>query len=342
MKKIASLLAPLVFAGLAVPAGAASATAPAVHRSLAAGPRTLAASPAVAQALGVGLNLDVVGRITASGTTFKTSVDIANNTSADTQVDAFFSGVDLHDGHAIDIGPVSINAADGIVSQASELLASLSVFHSDDFIDDLAQVSLITPAEENDGVLGSLFVVYNSPSSGLFDQIGQGSVQARFYSANAQGTIGVSANGHELTEVEPTSIVGIVRDTVDTHESSTPQVYTNFFINNEGFADASNHDTIQADDVQVRLTAYSNSTGTKVGQSAALPIAAFNTIGVSQVWQQLHGSSNDDTLIVFVDIVSGNSAITGLSSLNDNGTKDPSAAQLRPADWSAGRPAGLP
>jgi hypothetical protein len=57
------------------------------------------------------------------------------------------------------------------------------------------------------------------------------------------------------------------------------------------------------------------------------------------VFDAVHGNhATDDTLIVFVDITSGNSAITGLSSLNDAGTKDPSAAQLRPADWSTGHP----
>ncbi|HET7453100.1 MAG TPA: hypothetical protein VFL12_10185, partial [Thermoanaerobaculia bacterium] len=299
MKKSARLLAPLVLAGFAIPAGAAGITVPGVHRSPAAS-RRLAVTPQVASAVGVGLNLDVVGRITASGTTFKTSVDISNNTSTDTQVDVYFSGNDLTHGTAIDIGPVSVTAA-GLVSQGAAELAHLSVFHSDDLIDDFRQAGLITQTEEDDGILGSLFVIYNSPSAGLFDQIGQGSVQARFYSANADGTIGVSANGHELTESEPTSLVGIVRNTVG--EAGTPQLYTNFFINNEGYADTSGN--IVANDIQVKLTAYSNSTGAKVGQSAAIPIGAFQTVGYPNVWQQLHGSSNDDTLIVFVDIVSG-------------------------------------
>jgi hypothetical protein len=337
MKKIARLLAPLVSAGFAVSAGAAGITVPDVHRSLSASTRRLAVTPQVAQAIGVGLNLDVVGRITAGGTTFKTSVDIANNTTTDTQVDIYFSGTDLAHGTAIDIGPISVSAA-GLVSQGADLLAHLSVFHSDDLIDDFRAAGLITQTEEDDGVLGSLFAIYNSPSAGLFDQIGQGSVQARFYSANADGTIGVSANGHELTETEPTSLVGIVRDTVGPpSEAGTPQVYTNFFINNEGFADTSGN--IVANDVQVRLTGYSNHTGAKTGQTGLLSIGAFQTIGVSKVFDAVGGNhATDDTLIVFVDIVSGTSAISGLSSTNDAGTKDPSAAQLRPADWATGHP----
>jgi hypothetical protein len=332
MKKIASLLAPLALASLAVPAGAVSlSNAPVVHRGTAS-IRRLAASPAaVTQASGVGLNLDVVGRIPASGTLFKTAVDIANNTTAATQVDAYFSG--LIGGTHVDI-VVGITRT-GIVQQAAAPLEALSVFHSDDFIDDLRAAGYISDAEESGSILGSLFVIYNSPSAGLFDQIGQGSVQARFYSDNDQGTIGVSANGHELTQSEPTSIVGIARDTQG--EADTPQLYTNFFINNEGYA--AGDGTIVVNPVTVKLTGYSNSTGAKVGESSPINIGSFETVGIPKVFDAVHGNhATDDTLIVFVDITSGNSAITGLSSLNDAGTKDPSAAQLRPADWSTGHP----
>jgi len=333
MKKIASLLAPLALAVTAVPAGAASlSSVPMVHRATGSAIRRLSTSPAATpQASGVGLNVDVVGRIPATGTLFKTAVDIANNTTSDTQVDAYFSG--LIGGSHVDI-VVGITAS-GIVQQGAAQLAALSVFHSDDFIDDLRAAGYITQAEEGGTILGSLFVIYNSPSAGLFDQIGQGSVQARFYSENDQGTIGVSANGHELTESEPTSIVGIARDTQG--EAGTPQLYTNFFINNEGYA--ASDGSIVANPVTVKLTGYSNSTGLKVGESSTIAIGPFETVGVSKVFDAVHGShATDDTLIVFVDIVSGNSAISGLSSLNDVGTKDPSAAQLRPADWSAGHP----
>jgi len=332
MKKIVSLLAPLALAVVAVPAGAVSlSNVPAVHRE-ASSARRLAATPAaVTQAIGIGLNLDVVGRIPTTDTLFKTAVDIANNTTSDTQVDAYFSG--LIGGAHVDI-TVGI-AATGIVQQGTANMAHLSVFHSDDFIDDLRAAGYITQTEENGSILGSLFVVFNSPSAGLFDQIGQGSVQARFYSENDQGTIGVSANGHELTESEPTSIVGIARDTQG--EADTPQLYTNFFINNEGYA--ASDGSIVANPVTVKLTGYSSVTGAKVGESGTIAIGPFETVGVSKVFDAVHGNhSTDDTLIVFVDIISGNSAISGLSSLNDAGTKDPSAAQLRPADWSAGHP----
>ncbi|HET9794190.1 MAG TPA: hypothetical protein VFS34_06990 [Thermoanaerobaculia bacterium] len=338
MKKIASLLAPLALAVAAMPAGAAtlsnrSLAAP-VHRGAAA-VRRLATTPAVAhQATGVGINLDLVGRIPTSDALFKTSIDIANNTNTDTQVDAYFSG--LIGGSHVDI-IVSITAT-GIVQQGASQLASLSVYHSDDFIDDLHNAGYITSTEESGSIIGSLFVIYDSPSAGLFDQIGQGSVQARFYSTHSDGgTIGVSANGHELTQSEPRSLVGIVHDTRG--ESGTPQLYTNFFVNNEGYA-ASDGSIVNNNGlpIKIRLTGYSNATGQKTGQSSTISIGPFETVGLSKVSDIIRGSSTDDTFIVFVDIVDGDSAISGLSSTNDVLTLDPSAAQLRPADWSAGQP----
>jgi hypothetical protein len=246
-------------------------------------------------------------------------------------VDAYFSGVT--GGVHIDI-VVGITAA-GFVDQGTAQMARQSVFHSDDFIDDLRVQNLISQAEENAGVLGSLFVIYNSPSVGLFDQIGQGSVQARFFSDQFGGTVGVSANGHELTSSEPSSLVGIARDTVG--ESNTPQVQTNFFVNNEGYAD--NSGNLVVNPVTVRLTGFSNATGAQLPNHPTFAIGPFETVAMGNLFAVMGANkAQDDTIIIFVDIINqGNSAISGLSSTNDITTKDPSAAQLRPADWTNGR-----
>jgi hypothetical protein len=337
MKRISSCLAATVLVAIAVSSASARASAlPKVHRfAVSSGARRMAVTPAVSQALGVGINLDVVGRLTGSGNTlFRTSVDIANNTNTATQVDAFFDGA--IGGVNTDI-VVSVTAA-GLVAQGApgQLLADHAVFHSDDYIDDLKAAGLITQAEEDAGILGSLFVIYNSPSTGLFDQIGQGSVQARFYSSNFGGTIGVSANGHELTASEPTSLVGIARDT--TGEANTPQVTTNFFINNEGFADAGTGNLI-VNPVTVRMSGFSNVTGNPLPHTQTITIDSYETVGLGNIYATLGASTagDGDSIVVFFDIISGNSAISGLSSTNDSATKDPSAAQLRPADWTAGR-----
>lgn len=342
MKKFTSVFVAVLAVAFAAGAGATPLTGSRVlpiRRAPASG-RTKNAVIQATQAFGVGINLDVVGRLVGSGNTlFKTSVDIANNTNTTTQVDAYFVG--LIGGQHVELDPVSITAS-GIVEQGAGTLSARTVFHSDDFIDALRAFGAISQADENGGILGSLLVVYNSPSNDLFfSDTGQGAVQARFYStvgagngSLSGGTIGVSANGHELTGDEPTSLFGIARDTIGI--AGTPQVYTNFFINNEGFPNAQGQPVVNP--IQIRLTGYSPTTHAITGQSGLISIGDYETVAVGNVFQLVGGNlATDDTLVVFVDIVSGSSAISGLSSTNDNTTKDPSAAQLPRADWAHGR-----
>jgi len=329
MKRISTCLAASVFAAAASSAIAGPGAIPTVHRGQPAAIRRLSVTPAAA-AFGVGINLDVCGRIQTSGGLARTSIDIANNTNTATQVDAFFDG--LVGGSATEI-VVGVTAA-GLVAQGAQQLADHSVFHSDDFIDDLRAAGLITQAEENAGVLGSLFVIFNSPSAGLFDQIGQGTVLGRFFTDHCGGTVGVSLTGHELTSSEPSSLVGVARDT--TAESGVPTITTNFFINNEGFAGSGGAITVNP--VRVQLTGFSNVTGNELPLHPQFDIGNFQTIPIGGVLKAVGGDPNvDDTIVVFVDIISGSSAISGDSSTNDVNSQDPSAAPLRPADWSAGR-----
>jgi len=343
MKKICTFLAASAVAFAAAPSRAASL--PKVHRSsstvrnaaIVRNAPGKASTQAVGDALGIGLNLDEIGRLPASlvGTLFRTSINIANNTDTSTHVDAWFVGR-TQSGPSTRIEVVVGVSNTGIFASGTDTLADHSVYHSDDFIDDLKTLGLITQAEEDAGIVGSLFVVYDG-----FDQNGQGSVEGRLYSSNFGGTIGASGTGHELTTDEPLSIVGIARntETAANSDAHTPRVHTNFFINNEGYAKASTahpgtFDLI-VNPVTIRLTGYSNATGAVTGQSSTIQIQPYETVGISRVFDAVHGDSSvDDSLVVFVDIISGDSAISGLATTNDEGTKDPSSAQLRPADWS--------
>ena len=130
--------------------------------------------------------------------------------------------------------------------------------------------------------------------------------------------------------------MGIARDT--TGEANTPQVTTNFFINNEGYANATTGDIIHAP-VTVTMSGFSNATGNPLPKTFTFPIGDFQTAVVGNIYTTLgaNRATDGDSIVVFFDIASGNSAISGLSSTNDSVTKDPSAAQLRPADWTDGR-----
>ncbi len=279
-----------------------------------------------------GMNVDVIGRLTGSGgVLFKTSLDVSNNTTDSTRVDFFAELKDSVNGNFFEVTGSIANS--GVTSPGGGQLLDLSVAHFDDFIDALRAAGGVSAQEESDGLLGSLVLEF----FGFSPALGKASAEARFYSTVSAGngsfsggTIGVSANGHEFTDAEPSSLVGIVRNSLG--EANTPQIYTNFFICNEGYIDPSVG--LTGATVTLRLTGYSNKDGSVTGTLDIPSVEWGQTAVVSDVFTALHGNhAKDDTLLVFVDIVSGNSAISGLSSKNDNVTKDPSAAQLRPADF---------
>ncbi len=298
--------------------------------------RTRAATLATTSAVGIGVEVDLVGRVIGGGNTlFRTAVDVANNTNTATQVDFYYDV--LVGGVPVEL--VGSITAEGIVAQGTGTLAARSVFHSDDFVDDLrasgpAIPGNLTSAEESAGVTGGMLLIFNSPHAGLFDQVGQGSALARFYSDGCNGTIGVSVSGHELTTTEPKGIVGIARDTRG--EAGTPQIYTNFFVTNEGYVNPTTHAFV-ANPVMLRLTGY-DSAGAVTGTydvPTALGIGQTATIG--NLFQLLGANPAAGDIDVFVEIVSGDSGISGIASYNDAGSKDPSAAPLHRATWTSGR-----
>jgi len=299
--------------------------------------RDASTQAASAPAVGIGDEVDVVGRVVGGGETlFRTAVDVSNNTNTATQVDFYYDV--LVGGVAVEL--VGSLTDSGIVAQGTGTLGARSVFHSDDFVDDLRAAGAaipgnLTAAEEGAGVIGGMLVIFNSPRAGLFDQVGQGSAQARFYSSGCSGTIGVSVAGHELTTTEPKSLVGIARDTRG--EAGTPQLYTNFFVTNEGYVNASTHAFV-ANPVTLKLTWY-NSAGAVAGTytlPAALGVGQTAVLG--NVFALLGASpAAGDSIVVFIDVTSGDSGISGVASYNDNGSKDPSAAPFHRGTWTSGR-----
>lgn len=326
---------PLALLTLLLVATAASAAV--VRRGPDASRVRAAAGLASAPAIGIGVEVDVVGRVIGGGNTlFRTAVDVANDTNAATQVDFYYDV--LVGGVPVEL--VGSLTDSGIVAQGTGTLGPRAVFHSDDFVDDLRAAGPaipgdLTSAEESAGVIGGMLVIFNSPHAGLFDQVGQGSAQARFYSDGCNGTIGVSASGHELTTTEPKGLVGIARDTRG--EAGTPQLYTNFFITNEGYVNPSTHAFV-ANPVTLKLTGY-NSAGAVTG-TYTLPAAlgVGETATVVNLFSLLGANpAQGDTLVVFAEITSGDSGISGLASVNDNDSKDPSASPLHRGTWSSGR-----
>lgn len=277
-----------------------------------------------ALANGLGLNLSIVGRLVGGGNTlFVTSIDISNNTAAATQVDFYFDGIDL-----VTQSPIVIDGsiADGglTASDAPGTLRGHSNVHFDDFIDALVQAGRLSAEVRDHGVLGSLLVVYDG-----FTRSGEGSASARFENDFGGGTIGVALAGEVITTDEPQALVATVRDT---RGRPGPQLYTNMFINNLGLTPSGGG---VAGPVTVELTARANSTGQPVGTTISLvDIGPGQTRSIGQVLTAMQVPTVDeDTILVFARVVSGDAAIAGAISVVDATTRDGSVVGMSRADF---------
>ena len=288
----------------------------AVIVAIACGSRAQAAAPSPA-ARGLAVNIPVVGRLTASGgILFKTAIDVTNNTGAATQVD-------FHLVATVGTSPITV---DGSISAGGTMRGHFN-YHADDFVDALVHAGMVSASAESTGLLGSVRFVFDG-----FTKSGQGSASANFYrdlsAGSASGTIGVSATGHEISANEPVKLVGTFRNTLG---KPGPQVYPNLFINNMGVTPIGE---AGATPVDVQISAFSNTTGAPVGVTKSLTgIAPGQTVVFGPVLSALSVPGSEDTVIVYVTVVSGNAAIAALAVQVDNGTRDSTSVELHRADF---------
>lgn len=307
----------------------------AVLVAIASWSRAEAANPAPA-ARGLAVNIPVVGRLTASGgILFKTAIDVSNNTGTAARVDFFLIGASGASSIAV---TGSISSSGTLVAQgAGGTMRGHFNYHADDFVDALVQAGMISPSVESAGVLGSVRFVFDG-----FTKSGQGSAAANFYrqldAGSTSGTIGVSATGHEISANEPVRLVGTFRNTLG---RPGPQTYPNLFINNIGVTpvtSAAPCDSCQqaaaATAVDVQISAYSNTTGNPAGvPKTIVGIAPGHTVVFGPVLSALSVPPSDDTVLVYVTVVSGNAAIAALAVQVDNGTHDSTSVELHRADF---------
>jgi hypothetical protein len=294
-----------------------SAAAPLVAREQ----RALLARPArtraVGAAVGLGVNLPLVARLIGAGSTlYLSTVDIANHSSAATEVDFYLDGVNLRTS-----APISVN---GFITTrgSSSLMQGRSTAHFDDFIDDLVQAVILPTTIESDGFIGSVLFVFNG-----FNRSGQGSATVRFYNASGGGTIGQALRGHEMSNNEPQTLVASV---YDMRGKSGPQLYPNLFINNTGLTPSG---AAASGPVGVHIQAYADSNGSAVGVPIDTSIGIGQTVGVSDVLNRMSVPLSEDTVIVFVTVTSGTAAIAGVSAEVDETTRDGSTVDMARADF---------
>jgi hypothetical protein len=283
------------------------------------------ANATLVAASGMGVSLPLVARLVGAGATlYISTVDVSNNsTTAAAQVDFYFNGVDLATSAPVAVTG-SISADGSLVAQgAGTPLRARSNAHFDDFIDALVKAGMLSASVESDGFIGSVLLVFNG-----FSASGQGSATVRFYNALGGGTVGQSLKGHELSTSEPQSLVATVRDSRG--KANTPQLYANIFVNNTGVTPTG---VGTANAVSIHVQAYANSTGLAIGAPLDTSIGVGQTVGISDVLTSLKIPAGEDTVLVYVTVTSGTSAIAGVFAEVDQTTRDGTTTDMSRADF---------
>src|SRR5215470_2372053 len=290
--------------------------------ALLAQPSDLSVSQTEAAASGLGINVPLVARLIGAGSTlYRSSVDVANNSTLSAQVDFYLDGIDIASSAPISKAG-SISSAGALVAQGTGgLMRSKSNVHYDDFIDALLAAGLLPANIENDGFIGSVLFVFNGLSKS-----GQAEAKVRFFSDFQGGTIGQALRGHEITGAEPQSLVASLRDS---RGKAGPQLYANLFINNTGLTPSG---APASGPVGVKVQAYANSTGLAVGTPLNTAIGLGQTVGVNDVLHTLAVPASEDTVLVFITVTSGNAAIAGVQAQVDQTTRDGSVMDMGRAD----------
>ena len=268
-------------------------------------------------ASGLGVNLAAIGHVPAGPKVFKTEVNVQNNTSVAAQIDVYFSGVS---GGTPFSANASISSAGALVAQGSGgTVRGHSNIHFDDFVHSLVQAGRLPASVETSGILGSTLFVFNG-----FSKSGQGSAVARFYVEGCGGTVGQAINGREVTTAERTKIITFVRDS---RGQPGPQLYPNLFVNNMGVTPTGSGTATQID---IKLSAFSNSTGNPVGTPKTLTgIGPGQTLLIGNVLSTLGIPAGEGTVLVLMEVVNGNAAIDGgvveLDATSGDGTSSGAA-----------------
>ncbi|MGH9443238.1 MAG: hypothetical protein ACRD16_13295, partial [Thermoanaerobaculia bacterium] len=236
------------------------------------------------------------------------------------KVDFIFQGADVKTGAAISVAGIFVN--DG-----GSMMRSFSDIRYDDFIDALVQKSAITTAQESDGVLGSMVLIYEGIATSNL-----ASARARFFSSQFGGTIGVAVNGHPFTGTETTAVAGAFTDTRTL--ANTPQLYSNIFVTNFGKYVAGTG-FVSSDDT-VRISAFSSSTGQPLGTPLTVPIASFRTLSTSL--SALGVPAGSGAVIVLAKATSGQGLLVGVGAEVDDATKDPSGFEMNAVPASSTGP----
>ena len=260
----------------------------------------LFAVPALA---GFSVDLPVVTKVQGATTIFYTSLTVTNNSA--TSTDVLFEYITAD--YTVDASGVLIGG-----------LAGHGSFHTDDFIQYLADQGFLTAAQAASS-FGSLLLNFSAAS---FTAGTEASAVARIYNyqtAGARPSIGFAYRGNVLRQEGAHTVTSVIRNTAGL--ATGPDISTNLGFENVGINDAG---ALDANPVTVQLSFYDGATGAPVGGHPSYTLKAGQIVQVNGAWNAFGLPAGTHEVLVVATETSGTAQIGGYVVLKDNATNDTS------------------
>ena len=247
------------------------------------------------------VDLPVVVHSQGATTTFYTSLDVSNHTSASTAVSFEYISSDL-----------SVDAQGNFPP-----LGPHGNFHTDDVLGYLATQGVITQAQSTSG-FGTMLIVFANPT---FTAGTEASASARIYNylnAGQTPSVGLAYRAVPLAVNGAHTVSTVIQDTT-AGGGSGPSISTNLGLEDVGINDAGQVDT---NPITIQLTFYDPVTGGQVGQQPTISLKAGQVTQINNVWAAYGIPTTTHNVVAVATETSGGAQIRGYVSLKDTATND--------------------
>jgi hypothetical protein len=254
----------------------------------------------------VNMFFPIVTRARGVSTTFYTAIDVTNNHSS-ASTDVLFQ----------------YRSADGAINTSGTLttLGTHGNFHTDDFIQLLADRGAITPTQAN-STFGTLVLTF---ANAAFSTGTEASAVARIYNylvGNSGASVALAYRAQPIRPNGAHRLTSIISDARFAGAGTAPVVLTNFGIANMGVDDSGSPTTNAA---TVTLSFFDPRVGIRVGTQPTYTLNPGQVVQINDVFGQFSlPSVGSNSLIVTVDGPTGATApqIEGYVVIKDTSSND--------------------
>jgi hypothetical protein len=247
------------------------------------------------------VDLPVVTRVQGANTFFYTALTITNDSAVSTDVLFEYLSAD----YAVDASGVLISG-----------MAAHTSFHTDDFIQYLADHGALTAAQAA-GSFGSLLLNF---SAAAFTTGNEASAVARIYNYQTAGqrpSIGFAYRGNVLRQNGAHTVSSVIRNTAGLN--SGPDISTNLGLENVGIDDTG---AVSTAPVTIQLSFYDGGTGAAVGGHPTYTLKSGQIVQVNGAWAAFGLPAGTHEVLVVATEIAGTAQIGLYVALKDNSTND--------------------